>query len=158
MGGKPAGRRCKLPCRPAAYDPRRQAVIDRVLIAEDARDIAKTVAYGVKMTWPDCNVTIATGGLEALQRFQAEAPELVILDVMMPPPDGFEVCRRIRETSQVPILMLTVRDATLDKIRGLELGADDYLTKPFDHMELIARLRELMRRVSGPGTANRQEL
>jgi DNA-binding response OmpR family regulator len=64
----------------------------------------------------------------------------------MPPPDGFEVCRRIRETSQVPILMLTVRQSTLDKVRALDFGADDYLTKPFDHLELQARLRALVRR------------
>ncbi len=67
----------------------------------------------------------------------------------MPPPDGFEVCRRIREMSEVPILMLTVRDATLDKVRALDLGADDYLTKPFDHLELLARLRALLRRAPG---------
>ena len=121
-------------------------MIDRVLIAEDTRDIAKTIAYGVKMTWPGCHVTIAADGLDALQRFQAEAPELVILDVMMPPPDGFEVCRRIRKTSQVPILMLTVRDTILDKVHALDLGADDYLTKPFDHLELLARLKALVRR------------
>ena len=74
----------------------------------------------------------------------------MVLDVSMPPPDGFEVCRRIRESSQVPILMLTVHDATLDKVRALDLGADDYLTKPFDHLELLARLRALVRRASGP--------
>ena len=78
--------------------------------------------------------------------FAADPPDLVILDVAMPPPDGFEVCRRIRQTSEVPILMLTVRDATIDKIRALDLGADDYLTKPFDHLELMARLRSLIRR------------
>jgi DNA-binding response OmpR family regulator len=102
------------------------------------------------MTWPDCQVTIAGGGQEALERFAANPPDLVVLDVSMPPPDGFEVCRRIRETSQVPILMLTVRDATLDKVRALDLGADDYLTKPFDHLELLARLRALVRRSPGP--------
>jgi len=64
----------------------------------------------------------------------------------MPPPDGFEVCRRIRDISTVPILMLTARDSTLDKVRALDLGADDYLTKPFDHLELLARLRALVRR------------
>jgi hypothetical protein len=73
----------------------------------------------------------------------------VVLDVSMPPPDGFEVCRRIREVSTVPILMLTVHDATLDKVRALDLGADDYLTKPFDHLELLARLRALIRRFNG---------
>ena len=102
------------------------------------------------MAWPDCEVTVASSGREALGRFEEEQPDLVILDVSMPPPDGFEVCRLIRESSQVPILMLTVRDTTLDKVRALDLGADDYLTKPFDHLELLARLRALLRRSSGP--------
>jgi two-component system KDP operon response regulator KdpE len=118
----------------------------KVLIAEDAPDVAEVVAYGARMTWPDCQVTVAESGQEALQRFQEQEPDLVVLDVTMPPPDGFEVCRRIREVSQVPILMLTVRDATVDKVRALELGADDYLTKPFDHLELLARLKALVRR------------
>ncbi len=98
------------------------------------------------MTWPGCEVTIAASGEEALRRFQQGPPDLVVLDIQMPPPDGLEVCRRIREVSQVPILMLTVRDRTVDKVRALDLGADDYLTKPFDHLELLARLRALVRR------------
>ncbi len=118
----------------------------KLLIAEDARVIAEGVAFGAQMAWPDCEVTIAGSGTEALQRFEEEQPDLVVLDVHMPPPDGFEVCRRIREVSQVPILMLTVRDATVDKVRALELGADDYLTKPFDHLEFLARLKALARR------------
>ncbi len=123
----------------------------KLLIAEDTPEIARAVAYGARMTWPDCRVAIAGSGAEALARFGEERPDLVVLDVQMPPPDGFEVCRRIRENSQVPILMLTVRDATLDKVRALDLGADDYLTKPFDHLELLARLRALVRR-SGIGS------
>jgi two-component system, OmpR family, KDP operon response regulator KdpE len=117
-----------------------------LLIVEDSADVAEVVAFGARMTWPDCQVTIAASGQEGLQRFEDTSPELVVLDVTMPPPDGFEVLRRIREMSQVPILMLTVRDATLDKVRALDLGADDYLTKPFDHLELLARLRALVRR------------
>ncbi len=118
----------------------------RLLIAEDSPDVAEVVTFGARMTWPDSEITIAESGQAALQAFEAQAPDLVILDVSMPPPDGFEVCRRIRETSQVPILMLTVHDTTLDKVRALDLGADDYLTKPFDHLELLARLRALVRR------------
>jgi len=120
----------------------------KLLIAEDTPEIARAVAYGARLTWPGCRVTIATSGMEALTRFGEEEPDLVVLDVQMPPPDGFEVCRRIRENSTVPILMLTVRDATLDKVHALDLGADDYLTKPFDHLELLARLRALVRRSS----------
>jgi len=118
----------------------------RLLIADDSPDIAEVVTFGARMAWPDCGVGVATTGEEALELFAADPPDLVILDVAMPPPDGFAVCRRIRQTSKVPILMLTVRDATIDKIRALDMGADDYLTKPFDHLELMARLRSLIRR------------
>jgi two-component system KDP operon response regulator KdpE len=119
----------------------------KLLIADDARDVAEVVAFGARMTWPDCQVTIAADGAEALRYFAADPADLVVLDIAMPPPDGFAVCQRIRAVSQVPILMLTVRDATLDKVRALDLGADDYLTKPFDHLELLARLRALARRM-----------
>jgi DNA-binding response OmpR family regulator len=122
----------------------------KLLIADDVRDVAEVVTFGARMAWPDCEVTVASSGREALGRFEEEQPDLVILDVSMPPPDGFEVCRLIRESSQVPILMLTVRDTTLDKVRALDIGADDYLTKPFDHLELLARLRALLRRSSAP--------
>jgi DNA-binding response OmpR family regulator len=118
----------------------------RLLIADDSPDIAEVVTFGTRMAWPDCQVSVASSGAEALELFAAEPADLIILDVAMPTPDGFEVCQRIRQVSEVPILMLTVRDATIDKIRALDLGADDYLTKPFDHLELMARLRSLIRR------------
>lgn len=118
----------------------------KILIADDASDVADVIAFGARMTWPGCRVTIATTGADAIQLFCAEPADLVILDIGMPSPDGFDVCRRIRETSDVPILMLTVRDATIDKVRALDLGADDFLSKPFDHLELFARLRALVRR------------
>lgn len=120
----------------------------KLLIAEDERDVADIVSFGARLVWPGSQVTIAEDGEEALKRFKEVQPDLVVLDINMPPPDGFEVCRRIRETSQVPILMLTARQATLDKVHALDIGADDYLTKPFDHLELIARLRALWRRAS----------
>ena len=122
----------------------------RILVADDARGVAEGVAFGARMIWPDAEIDVVTTGEEALRAFGEHAPDLVVLDVAMPPPDGFEVCRRIREKSRVPILMLTVRDTTLDKVRALDIGADDYLTKPFDPMELLARLRALVRRGSGP--------
>jgi DNA-binding response OmpR family regulator len=120
-----------------------------LLIAEDNPDVAEIVAFGARMTWPGCEATIAASGGEAIEAFERERPDLVVLDVAMPAPDGFQVLRRIRETSTVPVLMLTVRDATVDKVRALDLGADDYLTKPFDHLELLARLRALLRRAGG---------
>ncbi len=125
----------------------------KLLIAEDARDVAEVIAFGARMAWPGCHVAIAQSGTEALAIFQEGSTDLVILDIEMSPPDGFEVCRRIRQTSRVPILMLTARRGTLDKVRALDLGADDYLTKPFDHLELLARLRALLRRArSSPTT------
>ena len=118
----------------------------KLLVADDAEDIAEVLAFGARMTWPTCQVTVARDGREALRRFAEDPADIVVLDVAMPPPNGFDVCRQIRELSSVPILMLTVRDATEDKVRALDLGADDYLTKPFDHLELLARLRALVRR------------
>lgn len=122
----------------------------KVLIAEDAATVADVVAFGARMTWPGCDVTTVDNGADAIAHAAAHSPDLVVLDVSLPPPDGFEVCRWIRDVSQVPILMLTVRDATIDKVRAFDLGADDYLTKPFDHLELLARMRALVRRSLGP--------
>jgi DNA-binding response OmpR family regulator len=102
-------------------------------------------------------VSVAQDGKSALRAAAARGPDLVILDVMLPDMDGFEVCRRLRETSSVPILMLTARTNDTDKVEGLDAGADDYLTKPFSTSELLARVRALLRRVrvsdtEGPGT------
>jgi DNA-binding response OmpR family regulator len=115
-----------------------------VLVVEDESSIASFVAlylknagYGVK--------TAATGG-EALSDVAAETPALIVLDLMLPDIDGIEVCRRIRKSSDVPILMLTARDEDVDKIIGLEVGADDYLTKPFNPRELVARVKSILRR------------
>ena len=129
-------------------------MVRTVLIAEDAPDVADIVSFSVRMTWPGCEVMVAESGAEAIQLFGQKLPDLVILDVAMPPPNGFDVCRHIRERSRVPILMLTVQDATVDKVRAFDLGADDYLTKPFDSVELLARLRALVRRSTGSDQVN----
>ncbi len=128
-----------------------------VLIVEDEQDVAELVSYGVRMNWPDAEVAIAEDGTEALHLIQAERPHLVVLDIGIPPPDGFEVLKTIRQTSQVPVLMLTARGATMDKVKALELGADDYITKPFDHLELLARLRALVRRATITGVLARSD-
>jgi two-component system, OmpR family, alkaline phosphatase synthesis response regulator PhoP len=115
-----------------------------ILVVEDEQAIASFVAaylkkdgFGVRMTG---------SGREALSLIASEAPALVVLDLMLPDLDGMEVCRRIRQTSTLPVLMLTARDDDLDKIAGLEVGADDYLTKPFNPRELVARVRAILRR------------
>jgi two-component system alkaline phosphatase synthesis response regulator PhoP len=101
--------------------------------------------------------TSAKSGREALDSIQSSGPALVVLDVMLPGLDGFEVCRRLRrEGNEVPILMLTARDDDIDKILGLELGADDYLTKPFNPRELVARVKAILRRGTRP-SENREE-
>jgi DNA-binding response OmpR family regulator len=91
----------------------------------------------------------AYDGKNALEKYRALKPDLIVLDLMLPLMDGYEVCRRIRQESDVPILMLTARDEDVDKIVGLELGADDYLTKPFNPRELVARVKAILRRAGG---------
>lgn len=125
----------------------------RVLIADDEPDVANIVAYGVRMMWPNAEVETVAGGVEALRRFDQHEPDLVVLDVAMPAPNGFAVLERIRTISQVPVMMLTAHGATADKVRAFDLGADDYLTKPFDHLELLARLRALLRRMQVTSTS-----
>ncbi|HET9493418.1 MAG TPA: response regulator transcription factor [Chloroflexia bacterium] len=126
----------------------------KLLIVEDEPDVAEIVAFGVRINWPDCTVTTAISGTEAIALFGEEQPDLVIVDLNIPAPDGFEVLKSIRMASQVPVLILTARNSTVDKIRALDLGADDYLTKPFDHLELLARLRALARRAAYPAEAH----
>jgi len=114
-----------------------------VLIADDDYGIAVVVAYAARQVWSGCRTLIAADGGTALRHFAAEGPDVVILDVTMPPPDGFEVCRRIRETSGAPILFLTASEGPAGKARAFALGATDYLLKPFDPDDLLAHLRAL---------------
>jgi DNA-binding response OmpR family regulator len=116
----------------------------RILVVEDEANIASFVAVYLKKAGFD--VGVARNGAEALAKAGTEAPTLIILDLMLPDLDGIEVCRRIRQRSDVPILMLTARDDDVDKIIGLEVGADDYLTKPFNPRELVARVKSILRR------------
>lgn len=97
-------------------------------------------------------VIIAQDGAQALAQARQQSPALIVLDLMLPEVDGWEVCRRVRAESNVPILMLTARDDDIDKIIGLEMGADDYLTKPFNPRELVARVRAILRRMSATGS------
>ena len=124
---------------------------ERLLLVEDDRSIREIVSIGLKAA--GFRVTAAIDGREALTRVRAAAFDAVILDVMLPSLDGFEVCREIRKFSRVPILMLTARTDLVDVVVGLESGADDYVKKPFEMPELIARLRAVLRRVAAPAEA-----
>src|SRR5271155_4786832 len=126
--------------------------MDRVLVVDDDAELCQLVTRflareGFAITW-------ARNGEAGVERALAEDYSLIMLDVMMPDTDGFDVLRRIRERSRTPILMLTARGDTQDRIRGLEMGADDYLPKPFDPAELVARIRAILRRSSPQRTAS----
>lgn len=117
-----------------------------ILVVEDEQDIATIIDFNLKRSGFD--TMMAYDGPTGLKLALENAPDLILLDVMLPGMDGFEICRRVREKSQVPIIMLTAREEESDKILGLELGADDYVTKPFSNRELIARIKANMRRFS----------
>ena len=119
----------------------------RVLVVDDEPHIVELVRYNLQQE--GFAVSVATSGREALARVSGDHPDLVVLDIMLPELDGIEVCRQIRAQSRVPILMLTARDRELDRVVGLELGADDYVTKPFSPRELVARIRAILRRTGG---------
>jgi DNA-binding response OmpR family regulator len=133
---------------------------DKILVVEDEPSLVETLQYNLARQ--GYQVCTATDGLAALDVARREKPDAIILDVMLPGIDGFEVCRILRREMNAPILMLTARDDEIDKVVGLEVGADDYLTKPFSMRELMARVKALLRRVrlmqeqmaasSAPGT------
>jgi len=123
-----------------------------ILVVEDEESIASLVrAYlereGYRVAW-------ASGGAAALERLARDDPRLVVLDLGLPDMDGVEVCRRVRADSAVPIIMLTARDEEVDRVVGLEVGADDYVVKPFSPKELVARIRAVLRRVDAPPPAD----
>lgn len=118
---------------------------DRVLVVEDEPTLLETLGYN--LTHQGYQVFTATDGSAALALARQERPDLIVLDVMLPGLDGFEICRTLRQEMNVPILMLTARDEEIDRVVGLEVGADDYLTKPFSMRELLARIKALLRRV-----------
>ena len=123
----------------------------KVLIVEDEISFSDALAYLLKKE--SYEVEVAVNGAEAIERFQTFNPDLSLLDLMIPEVSGTEVCRVIRSTSQVPIIMLTAKDSEIDKVVGLELGADDYVTKPYSSRELLARMKAVMRRNSGDNAA-----
>jgi DNA-binding response OmpR family regulator len=126
--------------------------LSTILLVDDEDSIQRLLAYPLERD--GFRVLPAHDGEEALERFAAERVDLVVLDLMLPKLDGLEVCKRLRAQSTVPIIMLTARDDEFDKVLGLELGADDYITKPFSIREFRSRVRALLRRANAP----RQEL
>lgn len=125
--------------------------MQNILIADDNADITRVLAaYTTKEGY---NPVIATDGEEALKLFEETAPSAVLLDVMMPKMDGYEVCRKIREKSNVPIILVTARGEGFEKIMGLDIGADDYIVKPFSPSEVMARLRAVLRRMVVPASS-----
>ena len=121
----------------------------QILVVDDEVTIIKYIR--AILSENDYGVSTAMDGAAALEAVERELPDLVILDIMMPKMDGFEVCRRFREWSQIPIIMLSARADEQDKVKCLDLGADDYVTKPFGSEELMARVRALLRRADSPG-------
>jgi len=121
-----------------------KANASKVLVVEDERTLLETLEYN--LSHQGYNVYTATDGRTALKIARQEQPDVILLDIMLPGIDGFEVCRTLRREMSMPILMLTARDEEVDKIVGLEVGADDYMTKPFSMRELMARVKALLRR------------
>ena len=125
-------------------DERPGGAARHILVVDDDRKITDALRRG--LAYQGYRVDVAHSGADGLEQARRWAPDVVILDIQMPGMDGLEVCRRLRAGGDVPILMLTARDAVADRVVGLETGADDYLVKPFDFAELLARVRSLLRR------------
>ncbi|HEX7951179.1 MAG TPA: response regulator transcription factor [Candidatus Limnocylindrales bacterium] len=127
----------------------------RILVVDDEPDVVESVRLGFALQWREVEVLGAGDGQLALDLVERERPDIVLLDIGLPGQDGFEVLRELRSFSDVPVVMLTARDDAMDKVKGLELGADDYVTKPFNHLELMARVRAVLRRHDLPPPASR---
>ena len=124
----------------------------KILVADDDRNICELRRLYLEKE--GYSVVLANDGEEAMLRFSAENPDLILLDVMMPKLDGWQVCREIRKKSDCPIIMITAKGETFDKVLGLELGADDYVVKPFDSKEIVARIKAVMRRTGKSSSEN----
>ncbi|MEE8346749.1 MAG: response regulator transcription factor [Dehalococcoidia bacterium] len=130
----------------------------KILLVDDEQEFIKILTVAFQVYRPGYTLIAAFTGTEALARAEAEDPDLVVLDVMLPDIDGFEVCRRLRARADIPIILLTAKDREEDVVKGFELGADDYITKPFSYRTLMARIDSLLRRTSTMPGAQRPGL
>ena len=128
----------------------------KILIVEDDANIVELIS--LYLNKDGFEICTAYDGMEAVEKFKTFSPDLVLLDLMLPKLDGWGVCREIRKVSQTPIIMLTAKDETLDKITGLEMGADDYISKPFEMKEVIARIHAVLRRTSEGNVSEKKVL
>jgi two-component system KDP operon response regulator KdpE len=128
----------------------------KVLVIEDDSGIIEVVSLCFQLRWSGTTVISAANGHKGVELVETESPDVVILDIGLPDMDGYQVLREIRRFSDVPVLMLTVRGEDTDVAKGLELGADDYITKPFSHIELIARVQAVLRRSQGIGVTDEE--
>ncbi len=129
---------------------------EKILIVDDDKNICDLLRMYLEKE--GYAVVMEHNGIDAVNTFNTENPDLVLLDIMLPQLDGWQVCREIRKTSEKPIIMLTAKDETFDKVLGLELGADDYVTKPFDTKEIVARIKAVLRRTSATKGSDLKEV
>jgi two-component system KDP operon response regulator KdpE len=122
----------------------------KILVVDDDPQILEAVSIGFQLQWQDCTVTPAVDGETGLHAFYEQDPDVVVLDVTLPGKNGFEILQEIRRISDVPVIMLTARGEEMAQVRGLELGADDYVVKPFSHLALLARIKAVLRRAELP--------
>ena len=127
----------------------------KLLLVDDDPEIRASVRLGFELQWHEVEILEASNGADALRAVEEDLPDLVLLDVGLPDMDGYAVLEGIRAFTSVPVVMLTARDEPIDKVRGLEAGADDYVGKPFDHLELMARVRAILRRLDLKAPAQR---
>ena len=126
-----------------------------ILIADDDEHICDVISFALEKA--DMQVTVANDGKQAVDKFHAKPADLIVLDINMPEMDGLEVCRELRKSSEVPILFLSSRDDEIDRILGLEIGGDDYVTKPFSPRELVARINAILKRTQQPNTEKQSD-
>lgn len=129
---------------------------EKILVVDDDKNICDLLRMYLEKE--GYSVVMVHNGLDAVECFSSEEPDLVLLDIMLPQLDGWQVCREIRKQSETPIIMVTAKDETFDKVLGLELGADDYVTKPFDTKEIVARIKAVLRRTSATKGGDTKEV